>query len=123
MAKQNLTNWALFGLLALIWGSSFILMKKSSEHLTGMQMGSTRIFAAGLIFLPLAIFHIRRIPFNKLPLVFLSGILGNLLPAFLFGTAAQKLESSVSGILNSLTPLWVIVIGILFFKTTIDSRK
>jgi drug/metabolite transporter (DMT)-like permease len=123
MAKQNLTSWALFFLLALVWGSSFILMKKSSEHLTGWQLGSTRIFAAGVLFLPFAVFHIRHIPLKKLHLVIISGFLGNLLPAFLFGTAAEKLDSSVSGILNSLTPLWVIVIGILFFKTKIQSRK
>jgi drug/metabolite transporter (DMT)-like permease len=123
MAKQNLTSWALFFLLALVWGSSFILMKKSSEHLTGWQIGSTRIFAAGVIFFPFAIFHIRKIPLKKLHFVIISGLLGNLFPAFLFGTAAEKLASSVSGILNSLTPLWVIVIGVLFFKTKIESRK
>ena len=123
MSKQNITSWALFGLLALVWGSSFILMKKSSEHLTGWQIGSTRIFAAGLIFLPFAVFHIRKIPFKKLHLVIISGFLGNLLPAFLFGIAAEKLASSLSGILNSLTPLWVILIGILFFRTRVEGRK
>jgi drug/metabolite transporter (DMT)-like permease len=119
MAKRNFDSWALFVLLALVWGSSFILMKKSSEQLTGWQIGSTRIFAAGVIFMPFAVFHVRKIPFKKLHLVVLSGFLGNLFPAFLFGIAAEKIESSLSGILNSLTPLWVIVIGILFFKMRI----
>jgi drug/metabolite transporter (DMT)-like permease len=123
MAKQNITSWALFGLLALVWGSSFILMKKSSEHLTGWQIGSTRIFAAGLVFFPFALFHVRKIPLSRLPLVITSGFLGNLLPAFMFGIAAEKLASSLSGILNSLTPLWVIIIGILFFKTRTETRK
>jgi drug/metabolite transporter (DMT)-like permease len=119
MAKRNFGSWALFVLLALVWGSSFILMKKSSEQLTGWQIGSTRIFAAGLVFIPFALFHVRKIPLKKLHLVVLSGFLGNLFPAFLFGIAAEKIESSLSGILNSLTPLWVIVIGILFFKMRI----
>ena len=73
--------------------------------------------------MPFAVFHIRSIPLKKLHLVIISGLLGNLFPAFLFGIAAEKLASSVSGILNSLTPLWVIVIGILFFKTKVESRK
>src|SRR3954462_9233651 len=120
MAKQSIRNWLLFILLSIIWGSSFILMKESAEHLTGIQIGAIRIFAAGLAFLPFAIFHIRNIPVKKLPMVILSGILGNLLPAFLFATAiAQDGESSVASILNSLTPLFVIVIGALFFKTKV----
>ncbi len=123
MAKQNFTSWALFILLALVWGSSFILMKKSSEHLTGWQIGSTRIFAAGLLFLPLAVFHIRKVPLKKLPLVILSGMLGNLFPAFLFAVAIERMNSSLAGILNSLTPLFVIVIAILFFKASIEKKK
>ena len=123
MSKHNFTSWALFVLLALVWGSSFILMKKSSEHLTGWQIGSTRIFAAGLLFLPLAVFHLRHIPLKKLHLVILSGMLGNLFPAFLFAVAIERLNSSLAGILNSLTPLFVILIGILFFRSKIESRK
>jgi drug/metabolite transporter (DMT)-like permease len=124
MAKQNLTSWVLFILLSLIWGSSFILMKKTAEELTGWQIGAIRICAAGLVFLPFAIFHIRSIPARKIPVVVLSGVLGNLLPAFLFGIAIDKrINSSLAGILNSLTPLFVIVIGILFFRVTIQPKK
>lgn len=123
MSKQNFTNWVLFVVLALIWGSSFILMKKSGEHLTGWQIGSTRIFAAGLFFLPLAIFHFTKIPFRKLHLIVLSGLLGNLFPAFLFAIAIKRINSSLAGILNSLTPLFVIVIGLAFFGTVVARRK
>lgn len=124
MAKKGFTAWALFALLALVWGSSFILMKKSAVYLSGWQIGSTRIAAAGLVFLPFALFHIRKIPLKKLPLVILSGMLGNLFPAFLFAISIQKkINSSVAGILNSLTPLFVIVIGVLFFKAKVEGRK
>ena len=123
MGKQHLTNWALFVLLALVWGSSFILMKKSSEHLTGWQIGATRIFAAGLLFFPLAVFHLRRIPLRKLHLVILSGMLGNLFPAFLFAVAIERINSSLAGILNSLTPLFVILIGIVFFRAAVEKKK
>ena len=124
MASRNFLNWALFALLALIWGSSFILMKRSAENLTGIQIGAVRIFAAGLAFLPFALVHVFQVPARKLFAIFFSGLLGNLLPAFLFASAiAQDGESSLASILNSLTPLFVVVIGLLFFGAQVEKRK
>ncbi|MDB5252677.1 MAG: hypothetical protein JWP27_1846 [Flaviaesturariibacter sp.] len=116
-------NWLLFILLAVIWGSSFILMKIGREFLNGYQIGAIRIFSAGVVFLPFAVFQVRRLPDRKLPLVFLSGCVGNLIPAFLFAIAIEKISSSLEGILNSLTPLFVILIGVLFFRATLERKK
>jgi drug/metabolite transporter (DMT)-like permease len=124
MAKQNFTHWLLFAILSIVWGSSFILMKTSAEHLNGLQIGSIRIFAAGVCFLPLAIIHISKIPARKLGVVILTGLLGNFLPALLFASAIKgNGESSLASILNSLTPLFVIVIGLLFFKAKVQRMK
>lgn len=124
MTQQKFTSWLLFLVLSLTWGSSFILMKKSAEHLNGLQIGAVRIFAAGICFLPFAIFHFRQIPKNKFLGVIVSGLLGNLLPAFLFATAiSENGESSLASILNSLTPLFVIVIGVFFFKAKVQRKK
>jgi len=124
MAKQNFTNWLLFVVLALVWGSSFILMKTSAEHLNGLQIGAIRIFAAGVTFLPWAVFHIFKIPLKKLGIISLTGLFGNFLPALLFASAIKANgESSLASILNSLTPLFVIVIGFLFFKSKVQRRK
>lgn len=124
MSKHKIVNWLIFLLLSVIWGSSFILMKKSAEVLTGWQIGSVRIVSAGIVFLPLALVHIFKIPIKKIPVVLASGVLGNLFPAFLFAIAIEKrIDSSLAGILNSLTPLCVIVIGILFFKAKMHNRK
>jgi len=124
MSKDKIINWLIFILLSLIWGSSFILMKLSSSELNGWQIASVRIFSAGLVFLPLAIFHISKVPKHKIGLIILSGVLGNLLPAYLFAIAIEKkVDSSLAGILNSLTPLLVIVIGVLFFKAKVHSKK
>lgn len=124
MSNQKARNWILFTLLALLWGSSFILMKEGAKGLTGWQIGAIRIFSSALIFLPFAVVAIRKIPKSKLPLIVLTGVLGNLFPAFLFGIAIQqKIESSLAGILNSLTPLFVILIGVLFFKKTVPAKK
>jgi drug/metabolite transporter (DMT)-like permease len=124
MVKQNFLNWLLFVVLSVVWGSSFILMKTSAEHLNGLQIGAIRIFAAGVCFLPWAIFHISKIPMKKLGIVVLTGLLGNFFPALLFATAIKENgESSLASILNSLTPLFVIVIGLLFFKTKVQRQK
>ena len=124
MDRQKLINWGLFVVLSLIWGSSFILMKLSKEHLNGYQIGAVRIFSAGLVFLPFALIHLFKLPRRKIPVVALSGLLGNLLPAFLFAVAIEKkIDSALAGILNSLTPLFVIVISILFFKAKVPQKK
>jgi drug/metabolite transporter (DMT)-like permease len=124
MNKHKVVNWSVFILLSFIWGSSFILMKISSTALNGWQIASIRLTSAGLIFLPLAVIHLFKIPKNKLLPVAVSGILGNLLPAFLFAIAIdKKVDSSLAGILNSLTPLLVILLGVLFFRTKISAPK
>jgi drug/metabolite transporter (DMT)-like permease len=123
MKKDKIFNWLLFVVLSVIWGSSFILMKLSREFLDGYQIGAVRIFSAGAVFFPFAIFHLRKIPLRKLPIVMLSGLIGNFFPAFLFAIAIEKVDSSLEGILNSLTPLFVIIIGALFFKARIANKK
>ncbi|RYZ60992.1 MAG: DMT family transporter, partial [Chitinophagaceae bacterium] len=86
--------------------------------------GGIRILAASVVFLPFAVAAIRKIPRSKIPLIVLTGVLGNLFPAFLFGIAIQQqIQSSLAGILNSLTPLFVIVIGALFFKKLVPQKK
>lgn len=102
--------------LAVIWGSSFILMKIGLDnHISPFNIAAIRMVAAGLVLLPVAFRSFRKIPVNKLPLVFLSGVLGSLLPAFLFCYAEQGMDSSLAGMLNSLTPIFVIITGALFF--------
>ena len=98
-------------------------MHDSQQGLSSVQIAAVRIFSAGLVFIPFAFFHFNKIPKNKLGLVILSAIVGNLLPAFLFAEAITRLDSSLAGILNSLTPICVVVIGIFFFKDHIKSQK
>jgi drug/metabolite transporter (DMT)-like permease len=122
--KYSFGSWVLFILLCIIWGSSFILMRWSTEGLNSVQIASLRIFSGGIVLIPFAFFHILKIPAKKLPLVIFSAVCGNLLPAYLFaGAIAKNIDSSLAGILNSLTPICVIVVGLLFFKLKISNRK
>jgi drug/metabolite transporter (DMT)-like permease len=121
--SNKFISWAIFVLLCFIWGSSFILMKVSQKGLTAQQIASLRIFSAAIVFLPFAFFHFSKIPRKKIGLVILAGLFGNLLPAFCFAIAILKIDSSLAGILNSLTPICVVIIGTSFFKDKIKAQK
>ncbi len=123
--KEDTTTlaWILLLTLALIWGSSFILIKKGVAVYTASQVGSLRIFAASVFLLPLALIHFRKVPKSKWPIIFICGVMGNLIPSFLFSIAGTKLNSSISGVLNALTPLFTLIIGALFFQQEISVKK
>lgn len=121
---KKLLNWLLFAALSFIWGSSFILIFIGLDNgLRPYEVAAIRIVAAGIVLLPACVMHFNKIPLNKLGIVFLSGTLGSLLPAFLFCIAEQEIDSSLTGVLNSLTPIFVIIMGALFFKVTTSLEK
>jgi len=113
---QKWTNWLVFALLSIVWGSSFILMKEGLKAFTPYQVASLRMLSAGLVLLPFAYKALKLIPSQKMGLVILSGILGNFIPAYLFCIAETQIDSSLAGILNSLTPMFTIIVGVVFFK-------
>ncbi|MEO7766975.1 MAG: DMT family transporter [Ferruginibacter sp.] len=122
--NKNVLNWLIFIALSIIWGSSFILMKIGlNNHLNPYQVAALRIVSAGLVLLPTSLKYFRLIPANKLFIVFVSGTLGSLLPAFLFCMAEEGIDSSLAGTLNCLTPVFVIITGALFFKTKTAAKK
>ena len=110
-------------MLSIVWGSSFVLIKEGLVGLTALQVASFRIISSGIILLPIALNSFKKIPSNKLLLVFVSGVLGSLLPAYLFCIAELHIDSSLAGTLNALTPIFAIVIGALFFKTNTARNK
>ena len=115
--------WTLLILLACVWGTSFILVKKSLAIFTPFQIGAYRIAIAGFVFLPFAIRFRKQYPAEKTKFFIASGLLGYLIPAFLFAYAGSKINSSLSGTLNSATPLFVLVVGALFFQQTIKTNQ
>jgi drug/metabolite transporter (DMT)-like permease len=114
---QRFAQWGVFILLSLTWGSSFILMKIGLESFTSYQVASLRLVAAGIALLPFLPKAFRQTPTNKLPVILLSGILGNGIPAFLFCLAETEIDSSLAGILNALTPLMALLSGVVLFKS------
>jgi drug/metabolite transporter (DMT)-like permease len=121
--NKGFLNWLIFIALSLIWGSSFVLMKEGLLHLTAYQVASLRIVFSGIVLLPTAIKYFNKIPKDKLFIIFMSGLLGSLLPAYLFCVAEEGIDSALTGTLNSLTPIFVIIIGALFFKSKTTGNK
>lgn len=108
--------WVILITLVLVWGSSFILMKKGLESFSSGELGAIRISSAFLFLLPLGFRHFKNIPSDKWKYVALSGLIGYFIPAFLFAKAQTQIDSSITGILNSTTPLFTLIIGTLFYK-------
>lgn len=103
-------------LLAFIWGSSFILMKKGLEEYNHTTVAALRVTIASIFLLPFAFKYFASIEKKHWKYIIISGVLGNGIPAFLFTLAQTKIPSSISGILNSLTPIFALIIGVLIFK-------
>ena len=120
---KGFLNWFIFILLSIIWGSSFIMMKEGLLNLTAFQVASLRIIFAGIVLIPAALKHFKSIPKNKVLIIFLSGVLGSLLPAYLFCVAEMGIDGALAGTLNSLTPIFVIITGALFFSSKTSSNK
>ena len=112
--------WGLLVLLALVWGSSFILIKKGLRALAADEVGALRILSASVFLLPVAIFQLRLLKKRHFYLLLIIGMTGSFVPAFLFAKAQTQLDSSVAGILNALTPLFTIVVGYIFFKQKLN---
>lgn len=102
-------------LLSLIWGTSFILIKQGLKVFAPDEVGALRVAAASLFLLPFALVRVRELSKDDYSKLFVSGLLGIFFPAFLFAWAQTRLESSLAGILNTLSPLWTMILGALFF--------
>ena len=108
-------KWVILIVLTLTWGSSFILIKQSLVSYTPYQVGALRLSVAGLILVGFGIRNFKYIPKKSLPWVIAGGAMGNFIPMFLFPMAQQYVSSSMAGILDSLVPIFIILLGFVFF--------
>ncbi|KAA9331833.1 DMT family transporter [Adhaeribacter soli] len=115
--------WFILILLSLIWGTSFILIKKGLEVFTADELGALRITLACLFLLPFALKNLTKIKQRYLIWIAFSGFIGNLIPAFLFAYAETELASGLAGVLNSLTALFTLIIGAIFFQQRITGLR
>jgi drug/metabolite transporter (DMT)-like permease len=110
-------------LLSIIWGTSYVLIKWGLNYFPPGQVASIRLGVSALAFAPLFLRHIRKIDRNKLGALLLVGITGTGLPSILFPVAQAHISSSLAGILSSLSPLFTLLLGLLFFGATFSWSK
>ena len=121
--REGVLPWIILILLALIWGSSFILIKKGLVIFAPAEVAAIRVLSASLFLLPISIRPLRALSRKNIVLLFVAGLVGSLVPAFLFALAQTKLDSAVTGVMNALTPLSVVIIGALFFSQRFQTKN
>ena len=122
MENKNV-KWFLLIILAVIWGSSFILIKRGLIALNPYQVGSLRIVCAGLFLLIIGFKTLPKIPQHKWKYIAITALFGTFIPAFLFSVAQTQISSTVSSILNSLTPLNTLVLGVFLFGLSFERKQ
>jgi drug/metabolite transporter (DMT)-like permease len=115
--NKKIWQWLLLLSLASIWGTSFILMKRGLASYSNFDVAALRIFISFLFFLPLIIANLKKLSRQNFGSLLLVGFIGNLFPAFLFTTAQTQISSYLAGILNSLTPLFTLLVGYFFYRS------
>ena len=116
-------------LLGFVWGSSFILMKlglfarDGSPLFPPVQLAAMRIAIAGGTLLPISLRHFRKVPRERWKWIAGVGIIGSFIPAMLFATAQVNLPSAMAGMLNALSPLWTLLIGVALFGVGLHKRQ
>lgn len=109
-------KWLYLIILAIVWGSSFILIKKSLVGLTAMQLGALRTLFAAVFLIALGFKHLKTIPKDKWKWIAISAFLGTFIPAFLFAFAETEIDSAVVSVLNSTVPIISLLLGVFVFS-------
>jgi len=109
-------QFAVLILLAFTWGSSFILMKIGLKSFSNEQAAALRIIFASLVLLPYSIKNLKHLKLKDLKSILVVGFIGSFIPAFLFMKAQTRIDSAMAGMLNSLVPVFTLLVGLLFFN-------
>jgi drug/metabolite transporter (DMT)-like permease len=121
--NSSLGHWLLLLTLSIVWGSSFILIKRGLEVFSFEQVAALRLFIAFSFLSIIGRKFYYSIPKKKLLPLFLTGFIGNGIPAFLFAKSGTYLDSGLIGILNVLTPLFTLIIGLLFYRLNVNREN
>lgn len=116
---KKIWHWLVLTVLSLIWGTSYILMKKGLESYSSIQIASLRVFITFLCLFPIALKNIKKISRKNILSLSIIGFLGSAIPAFLFPMAETRIDSSLAGMLNSLSPVFTLLFGITVYKRKI----
>ena len=116
MTKKTIENWFILLILSIIWGSSFILMKRGLISFTYLEVSFFRLIIAFIVLSPFLIPSFKKMSLRHIGPLLIVGIVGTVIPAFLFAFGQTHLNSSTAGMLNALTPIFTLIIGVFYFK-------
>ena len=116
MSKTIIINWFILLILSIIWGSSFILMKKGLNGFTYLEIACFRLIIAFVVLIPFLISSFKKFKLKYLKPLLIVSLVGTVIPAILFPFGQTYLNSSSAGMLNSLTPIFTLIIGVILFK-------
>ena len=116
MNKKTIINWIILLILSIIWGSSFILMKKGLEGFNYLEVSSFRLIISFTILSPFLISSLKNMKSKYIFPILIVSIIGTVVPAILFAFGQTHLNSSTAGMLNSLTPIFTLIVGVYFFQ-------
>ncbi|MEL6253757.1 MAG: DMT family transporter, partial [Bacteroidota bacterium] len=108
--------WVLILILTFVWGSSFIMLKKALAVFSPLQVVSGRMTFAALTLLPFAIRELRNIPRDKWKFLIIFSIIANIFTTLSYAVAQSQIDSALNGIINTLTPLMTLIVGLLAYK-------
>ena len=123
MIKIPENKWLYLFLLSLIWGSSYILIKRGLVGLSPIELGSARIVISTIFLLILGYKSLKCLSRYHWKWLIITGFLGTFFPSFFFAFSQQHIDSSVAAILNSLTPIFTVLVGITLFATRMLARQ
>ena len=116
-------KWFYLILLSIVWGSSFILMKKALIGVTPMQLGALRMIITAVFLLLIGFRSIKKIQKKQWLYIVYTALLGTFIPGFLFAYAVNVIDSSIVSILNSFTPFNTLIFGAIFFGFSFKKQQ
>ena len=109
--------------LAAIWGCSFLFISVGVRELPPLYLALGRVIAGSVVLL--AILVVKRESLPRDPRLwahsFVAGAIGSAIPWTLFGYGEERIPSLLAGIWNGITPLIVLPIAVLIFRTEVFS--
>jgi drug/metabolite transporter (DMT)-like permease len=110
MSNQQ-KKWLYLILLALVWGSSFILMKKALIGLTPIQLGALRIIFTGLFLFSTSASSIKKIKRKQWKYITFTAFAASFFPVFLFAFSISQIDSAVVSILIGLVGCAILILS------------
>ena len=116
-------KWLYLITLSFIWGSSFILIKRSLVGYTPLQVGGLRIvFASTLLFI-IGFKSLKTLSKTDWKWIGIAGLCSSFFPPFFFALAQTEISSGITSILNSVAPLFTTLVGIALFGLMLKGRQ